>query len=188
MKYKVNEIFYSIQGEGFFTGQPAVFIRFSGCNLKCPWCDTKHEEGQYYTKTELEKAVDGITHGNEDIIIVFTGGEPTLQLSDEEILLQDYFTCIETNGTNKPPKWVDWVTCSPKTNITFDKFIPNEIKVVYEPERKEYLLDLTKVDSNLFLQPLEKEGKMNIEETLKFIKQHPEFRLSLQTHKLIGVR
>ena len=186
MKYKVNEIFYSIQGEGFFTGLPAVFIRLSGCNLKCPWCDTQHEKGEWFTKEELEAIVNKMTKGNKNILIVFTGGEPTLQLNDE-VLLDGYIRAIETNGTNPIPKWLDWVTCSPKTDIKFNE-LPNEIKIVYEKHREEYIKSLENLEINLYVQPLEKDGKMNIDETIAFIKENPTFKLSLQTHKLIGVK
>ena len=188
MKYKVNEIFYSIQAEGFYVGTPAIFIRLSGCNLKCPWCDTKyHNEGKEYTKEELEQEVKKLTNGNKDIIIVFTGGEPTLQLKNEEELLNGYYRTIETNGLLSVPEWINWVTCSPKTDIEFKK-IPDEIKIVYENHRKKYLKELLNYDTKLFLQPLEKDDKMNIKETIDFIKQYPKYRLSLQIHKMIGVR
>ena len=190
MKYKVNEIFYSIQAEGANAGSPAIFVRLSGCNLKCPWCDTKnHDKGKWYTKEELEAEVRNLADNR--VIVVFTGGEPTLQLKEDEELLPEYYKTIETNGTNPVPSWIDWITCSPKTNIDFDKtsFKPNEVKVVYEKNREKYLEDL--IWNNcylLFLQPLEEDGKMNISETIEFIKKHPEYRLSLQFHKMIGVR
>ena len=191
MNYKVNEIFYTVQAEGTFAGKASVFIRLCGCNLQCPWCDTKyHTKGEIYTKEEIEQRVDYLTHGNKDVNIVFTGGEPTLQLKEEEPLLEGYFRCIETNGTNEVPSWIDWVTCSPKSDIDFDKMSrkPDEIKVVYEYGRDKYLKDLEKYQIPLFIQPLEQNGKMNIMEVFDFIKQNPTYRLSLQYHKLIGVR
>lgn len=190
-KYKINEIFYSIQTEGTFAGKASIFIRLCGCNLSCPWCDTKHHTiGEFYTKEEIEEKVNILTRGNKDIHIVFTGGEPTLQLSEEEELLKDYYRCIETNGTNKVPSWIDWITCSPKSDIDFSSIgrNPNEIKVVYEHGRDKYLQSLLQRGIPLFLQPLEENGKMNIAEVLDFIKLNPQYRLSLQYHKLIGVR
>lgn len=188
MRYKVNEIYYSIQAEGFYAGTPAIFIRLSGCNLQCPWCDTKyHNEGTFYTKNELEEEVDKLTKGNKDIIIVFTGGEPTLQLKDEEELLKGYYRTIETNGLLPAPKWFNWITCSPKTDIKFST-IPNEIKIVYEENRQDYIKSLLKYNTKLYIQPLEKDNKMNIKETIDFIKDNPKFKLSLQIHKMIGVR
>lgn len=191
-QYKINEIFYSIQGEGYFTGTPAIFVRFSGCNLKCPWCDTKHEEGTLYTKEQLEAIVDKILKdkNTQDVLIVLTGGEPTLQISDEERLFNEFFVAIETNGTNKVPRWVNWITVSPKSNIMPSdfKFKPNEIKLVYEKHREEYYKSLKGSDAFLYLQPLELDGKMNTEETVNFVKENPEYRLSVQLHKFIGVR
>lgn len=190
MKYKINEIFYSIQGEGFYAGSPAVFIRFSGCNLKCPWCDTEHNEGIVLTKEQLENEVEKLTQGDKNILIVFTGGEPTLQLKEDEELLSNYFRAIETNGTNKVPDWVNWITISPKTNMKLSDFknYPDEIKVVFEPDRKEYINYLKTLGGRLYLQPLELNGKMNIKETLDYIKENPEYKLSVQLHKLIGVK
>lgn len=186
MRYKVNEIFYSLQAEGFYAGCPAVFVRLSGCNLKCPWCDTKyHNEGTWYTKEELEKAVYDIIPSKE-VFIVFTGGEPTLQLKEEEELFEGFEKHIETNGTNPVPSWIDWVTVSPKSDIKIEK--ADEVKVVYENGRDEYLESLEDEDYLLFLQPLELNGKMNIQETVDFILKHPRYRLSLQFHKMIGVR
>ena len=189
MKYKVNEIFYSLQAEGFFAGTPAVFVRLCGCNLQCPWCDTKyHNEGKWYTKEELESEVRSLA--DERVLVVFTGGEPTLQLKEEEELLPEYYKTIETNGTNPVPSWIDFVTCSPKTDIDSENapLDPDEVKVVYEKGREKYLESLTKYKRMLYLQPLEENGKMNIEETIDFIKKHPQYRLSLQFHKMIGIR
>lgn len=191
MNYKVNEIFYSIQTEGEHTGKAAVFIRLCGCNLSCSWCDTKHHIiGEEYTKVELEEMVKFLTRGNKDIIIVFTGGEPTLQLKEEEPLLEGYYTCIETNGTNKVPSWINWITCSPKSNIDFKAIgrLPDEIKVVYEHGRDKYLKSLLGLKTKLFIQPLEVNGQMNIAEVFDFVKLNPKYRLSLQYHKIIKVR
>ena len=184
MSYKVNEIFYSIQTEGLYTGTPAIFIRFSGCNLKCSWCDTNHNTGRFYTKKQLEDRVKKLS--KDKPIIVFTGGEPTLQLKEEEELLKGYERHIETNGLLKVPSWIDWVTVSPKTNITKFKNKVDEIKVVFEKRRIGYIKSLK--CKNLFIQPLEKEDKMNIRQVIKFIKENPKFRLSLQYHKIIGIR
>ena len=191
MSYKVNEIFYSLQAEGTYAGCAAVFIRLCGCNLQCPWCDTKyHTKGEFYTKEEIEEKVNYLTHGDKNVIIVFTGGEPTLQLKEDEPLLKDYYKCIETNGTNKVPSWINWITCSPKSDIDFKAIgrMPNEIKVVYEYGRDKYLKSLLDLNVPLFIQPLELNGKMNIAEVFDFIKQNPIYRLSLQFHKMIGVR
>ena len=191
MNYKINEIFYSVQAEGFYAGHPAIFVRLCGCNLRCPWCDTKyHTQGEWYTKEELERTVKKLSKDTKNVIIVFTGGEPTLQLKDEEELLKGYRRHIETNGTKPVPKWIDYVTCSPKSDIDFKAMgrKPDEIKVVYEQGRDKYLKSLQKQNCRLYLQPLELDGKMNIKETMNFILGHPRYKLSLQFHKMIGVR
>lgn len=188
MKYKVNEIFYSLQAEGTYAGYPAIFVRLSGCNLKCPWCDTKyHNDGKWYSKEELEQIVRSYSTKTDNAIVVFTGGEPTLQLKEEEELLPEYYRTIETNGTNPVPSWINWVTCSPKTDLKFKK-MPDEIKVVYEEGREKYLDYLKTLPVMLYLQPLEIDGDMNIQQTVEYIKENPEFRLSLQFHKMIGIR
>lgn len=186
--YKINEIFYSIQGEGYYAGTPAIFVRFSGCNLKCPWCDTKHEKAILFTKEDLEKRVNLLSNNNKDIMVVLTGGEPTLQIKEEEPLFLNRYVAIETNGTNKVPSWVSWITISPKTNLLEFKNYPDEIKTVFETSRIAYYDKLKNVGGRLYLQPLEQNGQMNIQETLDYIKQNPEYRLSVQLHKLIGVR
>ena len=191
MKYKVNEIFYSLQAEGTYAGCPAIFVRLSGCNLKCPWCDTKyHNEGRWYTKEELEQAVRNYSADAENVIVVFTGGEPTLQLKEEEELLPEYYRTIETNGTNPVPSWIDWITCSPKTDLEFNIHtrMPNEIKVVYEEGRENYLDYLKTLPVRLFLQPLEIDGYMNTKDTVEYIKKNPKYKLSLQFHKMINIQ
>ena len=191
MNYKVNEIFYSLQAEGKHAGTAAVFVRLCGCNLKCPWCDTKyHTQGEMYTKEELEEKVRSLAK-DENAIVVFTGGEPTLQLKEEEELLPEFYRAIETNGTNPVPSWINWVTCSPKTDILFPNktLDPDEVKVVYEYGRDKYLKKLAEsYQGELYLQPLELNGKMNTQETVDFIKENPRYKLSLQFHKIIGIR
>jgi organic radical activating enzyme len=121
---KVNEIFASIQGEGKYTGTPAVFVRFSGCNLNCSWCDTKHEDGAELTVTEAYlKVKHYLDHYNEIRHVVFTGGEPLLQKDLPDLILKfnpRYYTIqIETNGTIGVKGWpytTCWITCSPKPN------------------------------------------------------------------------
>lgn len=113
MAYLVNEIFYSLQGEGYYTGTPAVFLRLSGCNLRCPFCDTDHSASE---PMEIDTLVDRLL-GYPSRHLVITGGEPSLQVDRLLIeVLHDagFYVQIETNGTNRLPDNIDWVTCSPK--------------------------------------------------------------------------
>ena len=110
---RVNEIFYSLQGEGYFTGTPAVFLRLSGCNLKCWFCDTRHHEAREMKPDEIVAEMQQYPSRH----LVITGGEPSLQLDREFINLlheHGYFVQVETNGTMRLPSNVDWITCSPK--------------------------------------------------------------------------
>lgn len=190
--YKINEIFYSIQGEGANAGVPAVFVRFSGCNRRCPFCDTDHESGVEMTAQQIRQAVEKADNG-QNTMVVLTGGEPTLQLSDEENLFpytsSRRFIAIETNGTGAVPSWIDWVTVSPKDDIPLDK-LPrfNEVKLLFDKTRLDYFQLFNRDGITAFIQPIERSGKMNIQETVNFIKQNPCFRLSVQIHKLIGIQ
>lgn len=116
MNLNVNEIFYSLQGEGGRTGQASIFIRLAKCNLACSFCDTDFERGVKMTTDEVFEEIDKF--GCKWII--WTGGEPTLQLTDEIVALfkeKGYFQAIETNGTKKVPMGIDYITCSPKQNF-----------------------------------------------------------------------
>ncbi len=189
--YRVNEIFYSIQGEGAFAGTPAVFVRFSGCNLACPWCDTDHSHFVEMTRDELEDAVRGLLKGHDGAIIVLTGGEPALQLRDDEPLFHGFGcrVCIETNGTLPVPPWVDWITVSPKNGLSPVVPRANELKFVFEPEHIPYYLSMQEADCEKRIQPLaRKDGTTNLAEALEFVLAHPRFKLSVQLHKIIGVR
>ena len=179
---KINEIFYSLQGEGFHTGTPAVFIRFSGCNLKCPFCDTQHEEGVMMTDEEILAAVK--VHPAR--MVVLTGGEPSLWI-DEELVARLHeagkYVAIETNGTHTLPSSIDWVTCSPKAGAQLKVDRMGEVKVVYEGQ------DIAPYEQlparHFFLQPC---SCINTAETVDCVMAHPRWRLSLQTHKLIDIR
>ena len=189
--YQVNEIFYSIQGEGAFAGTPAVFVRFSGCNLGCPWCDTDHARAEEMTGAELENAVRALLDGREGAIIVLTGGEPALQLREDEPLFRGFGAkiCIETNGTLPVPSWIDWVTVSPKDGLKDVVPAPDELKFVFEPERLPYYLTWQDAACVKSIQPLAgRDGATNLPEALAFVLAHPKFKLSVQLHKIIGVR
>lgn len=178
---KINEIFYSLQGEGFHTGTPALFIRFSGCNLKCSFCDTKHEEG------ELMSYEDIVAKAKEcpAKMVVLTGGEPSLWIDEafvEKLHQAGKYVCIETNGTHPIPDSVDWITCSPKGSPVVLTRI-DEVKVVYtgDEDVEPYLTLPAQVH---FLQPC---SCKNTQEVVAYIQEHPQWRLSLQTHKWIGI-
>ncbi len=182
-KYSVNEIFYSLQGEGYFTGTPAVFLRLSGCNRQCPFCDTDFSHGSPMSAAEIsaECAAYPARH------LVVTGGEPLLQL-DSDLLralkAYGFFVQVETNGSLPAPVEVDWVTCSPK-DAPWNVDRVDELKVVFQA----FDIDPEELAGHfhtprLFLQPL---SCSNTEQTVEYIKAHPHWRLSLQTHKMINI-
>lgn len=183
LQLRVNEIFYSLQGEGFWTGTPAVFVRLSGCNLKCGFCDTSHFRFSLMTPREILKKVTAFPSSH----VVLTGGEPTLQPLGELVALLHQagkYIHIETNGTNPVDPAVDWVTCSPKKNTTLLIGHIDELKVVFHDIDPECYAPLFPRNGNLFLQPC---SGGNIPQTVEYILNHPWWRLSLQTHKLIDI-
>lgn len=178
---KINEIFYSLQGEGYHTGTPAVFVRFSGCNLRCSFCDTRHEEGVMMSDEEIVQAV---CHYPATMVIL-TGGEPSLFVDDtlvEMLHRAGKWVAMETNGTHKVPDNLDWITCSPKEGGDLHIQRMDELKVVYQGQSLEPYESLPV--RHRFLQPC---SGANIAETVACVKSHPRWRLSLQTHKLIDI-
>ena len=187
--YRVNEIFRSIQAEGANAGRSAVFVRFAGCNLDCRFCDTNHDPYREMTAAEINAEISRLTHGDRSVLVVFTGGEPTVQLREDEVLGGGNPKAIETNGLLAPPSWIGWVTVSPKTKIAAKELRrANEVKVLYGLLPEDYLLSLVGMHAALYVQPLEANGFMNTADCVKFIEAHPQFRLSIQWHKLTGVR
>ena len=208
MLYKVNEIFYTLQGEGAHSGIPAVFVRFSGFNLRCPWCDTEFAEYTEMTVEEIVKEVQDLydVPNERHKMCVLTGGEPSLQVDKaliEALHQAGFYICIETNGTRPLPKGIDWITCSPKEATKLALTRVNEVKVVftgtYDPEvwRKQLKAE------HWLLQPLRYNGDMlieggideweddrndNLDETVRYILAHPFWRLSVQLHKIVGLR
>lgn len=182
--YRVNEIFESLQGEGYYTGRAAVFLRFAGCNRRCPFCDTDHEHGVEMTADEILARISQYTTRH----LIVTGGEPLLQL-DEPLIQQlhngGWYIHVETNGSLPVPDGVDWVACSPKDEpLRIDPADVTELKVVFStpdvlPQYKKRF-----PDSMLYIQPCSGE---RIPEIVQYIKLNPEWRLSLQTHKLINI-
>lgn len=178
---KINEIFYSLQGEGKWSGTPMIFIRFSGCNLKCSFCDTDHADAKEMSTADILAAVNQYRTRH----VCLTGGEPSLFVTQELIDMlhqQGRFIHIETNGTHELPEGVDWVTVSPKTETIALK-AADEIKIVYQgQEVKKWLAFPAKYH---YLQPCSCE---NTAEVINYIKSNPEWKLSVQMHKLLNLR
>lgn len=178
---KINEIFYSLQGEGFHTGTPALFIRFSGCNLKCSFCDTPHETGTWMSDEEIMRRVAECPAQT----VILTGGEPSLWISDEfidQLHNLGKYVCIETNGTRPIPTSIDWVTCSPKgAPVVLERI--DEVKVVFTGEDVEPYASLPA--RYHYLQPC---SCQNTQAVVDYILEHPSWMLSLQTHKYIQIQ
>lgn len=196
---KINEIFYSLQGEGFHVGTPAVFIRFSGCNLQCPFCDTRHRDGVMMTDDEIVDLVNLY----QSSWIILTGGEPSLYIDEKFIdflhRATDKKIAIETNGTCPLPHGIDWVTLSPKTGISGAEDLPlkieraDEIKVVDmgQPLEEYFRLSCRKENTHMYLQPCwvpdKKEFRKNIESTVKRVCSDPRWSLSIQIHRYLNI-
>lgn len=209
--YSVKEIFFTLQGEGYHTGRAAVFCRFAGCNLWsgreadretaiCSFCDTDFvgigpDGGRFASADGLADAVasEWSRHCNEESrFVVCTGGEPLLQLDDQlvdALHRRGFQVAIETNGTRLPPRGVDWICVSPKARADLVLVNGNELKLVYpqvgaEPERYEKL-----AFEHFFLQPMDGPALAeNTRAAVRYCQQHPRWRLSLQTHKVLGIR
>jgi 7-carboxy-7-deazaguanine synthase len=213
LSYLVKEIFYSIQGEGFYAGHPAVFCRFSGCNLwsgeeedredaLCKFCDTDFvgfdgpEGGKYQSTPQLAKKIRQ-SWPQRDVkaakpFVVCTGGEPLLQLDAELItaLHEEGFEIgVETNGTIIPPPGIDWICVSPKAGVELLQLCGHELKLVFpqsgaQPEKYAHL-DFR----HFFLQPLDgPQRDFNTKLALEYVLAHPTWRISLQLHKILGVK
>lgn len=197
---RVNEIFYSLQGEGRFTGTPAVFLRLSGCNLSCPFCDTSHGRATEMTLGEILAELSRYPARH----LVITGGEPAMQLTAEvvgRLRRRGYFIQVETNGTLPLPAGIDWVTCSPKTDRV-DCGHVDEIKLLFMGDgtdaRRIARFDNLDIEYRC-LQPcdhtlstpdpggVERRNLDTLAACVAYIKLHPRWRLSLQTHKLINI-
>jgi 7-carboxy-7-deazaguanine synthase (Cx14CxxC type) len=211
MAYAVKEIFYTLQGEGVNAGRPAVFCRFAGCNLwsgqerdrsaaACTFCDTDFvgtegvNGGKFRSPAELADAVLARwpCPGAGDRLVVCTGGEPLLQLDASlvrELSARNVKVAIETNGTCLPPPGLDWICVSPKAGAPLNLTWGNELKLVYpqagiDPAAYEEL-----AFEHFLLQPMDgPERQRNTDLAIAYCLAHPRWRLSLQTHKLIGIR
>ncbi len=211
MTYAVKEIFYTLQGEGARSGRAAVFLRFAGCNLwngveddragaVCTFCDTDvvgtdgTEGGKYADATALADAVAAQwpKHSYAQPYVVCTGGEPLLQLDEALIAalhIHDFEIAIETNGTILPPPGIEWICVSPKAGAELAVEAGQELKLVYPqdgapPEKYADLLF-----DHYFLQPMDGPDRdANTRAAIEYCLKHPQWRLSLQTHKIIGIR
>ncbi len=180
MKYKINEIFYSIQGEGYNSGEARIFIRFSKCNLKCSFCDTDFNNFTELTKEQIFQKVTNYKSKN----IILTGGEPTLQIDNnliDYLKAKNYHLSIETNGTNIVNEKIDFITVSPKTQITQKQ--GNELKVIWSLFNKFDYSDLN--FEHYYIQP---ESEKNIKEIINYIKDNPKWKLSLQLQKMLKIQ
>lgn len=213
MTWSVREMYYTLQGEGVRTGRPAVFLRFAGCNLwsgrekdrstaVCRFCDTQFVGtggpggGKFLTAADLADAV--AEHwpaggGNARPYVVCTGGEPLLQLDDEVIdalHAKGFEVAIETNGTLPAPPGIDWICVSPKAGAEVVQRSGHELKLVYpqqewqaQPERFEGF-----AFEHFLLQPMDgDEREQNTRAAIDYCLRHPQWKLSLQTHKILGI-
>lgn len=212
MTYTVKECFYTLQGEGMQAGRPAVFCRFAGCNLwtgreqdrahaVCTFCDTDFvgvgpDGGKFATAEELARFVrsrwPADAPPNTRPFVVCTGGEPLLQLDSAAIDAMHaagFEIAVETNGTQQAPPGLDWICVSPKSTAPVVLTGGNELKLVYPqadalPERFEHL-----EFDHFLLQPMDGPGvEQNTRAAIAYCLEHPRWRLSLQTHKLLGLR
>ena len=188
MVKRVNDIFYSIQGEGRNTGRAAVFVRFAGCNLKCPFCDTDFDSFEELSDDEILRRIQSFPSH----FVVLTGGEPSLQVDEGLVALlhkHGYELAMETNGTHTIVPGIDWITCSPKGRTVIRRC--DELKCVFTGA--DSVPDTSGISAPLrYLQPCDVDDSARnatiVGECVEYIKAHPEWRLSLQTHKLVGFK
>ena len=210
MIYAVKEIFKTLQGEGAQMGRAAVFCRFSGCNLwsgreqdrsasACTFCDTDFVGmdgtggGRFPDADALAAAIEAAWAGSRDRrYVVLTGGEPLLQVDDALVAAlhtHGFEIGVETNGTQLPPAGLDWVCVSPKADTELLVTTGDELKLVYPQEKAlpERFADLA--FNHFFLQPMDNsEANANLVAAIQYCTDNPRWRLSLQTHKMIGIR
>lgn len=213
MSYAVKEMFLTLQGEGVHAGRRAVFVRFAGCNLWsglerdrataiCQFCDTDfigmdgEGGGRFKTASDLAKAVAG-TWGDdqESRFVVLTGGEPMLQV--DQILIdalhaEGFFIAIESNGTLAVPRTIDWICISPKAQSETVQRSGDELKLVWPQDDSDWQDMESWSFANLLLQPKDAiadpaASQDNLEQAIAFVQAHPKWRLSLQTHKILGL-
>lgn len=212
MPYSAKEIFYTLQGEGANAGRPAVFLRFAGCNLwtgrepdraeaVCRFCDTDFVGtdgpggGKFADAESLADAVAGTWPSGDDgraqRLVVCTGGEPLLQMDEMAIAAlqaREFEVAVETNGTIAAPASLDWICVSPKAEARLIQTSGNELKLVFpqvgaEPDRYREM-----EFQHFFLQPMDGPDRVvNTHRAVQYCLEHPQWRLSLQTHKMLGI-
>jgi 7-carboxy-7-deazaguanine synthase (Cx14CxxC type) len=211
MSYAVKEIFYTLQGEGANAGRAAVFCRFAGCNLwsgreqdrataTCTFCDTDFVGtdgdggGKFATADDLAESIASQwpdAQGGEPFVVC-TGGEPLLQLDKaliEALHRRGFFIAVETNGTVPVPAGVDWVCVSPKRGAGIVVQTGNELKLVYPQDDMDPASFENLKFQHFFLQPKDGvDAEPSLRKAIAYCKSHPRWRLSLQTHKLVGIR
>ncbi len=209
MAYSVKEIYYTIQGEGRHSGRPMIFCRFAGCNLwngreqdrmhaVCRFCDTDFVgtdgiNGGKYDAVELVNKIISLWPKESSVqpAVVFTGGEPALQLDETLITAMKQsgvYMAVETNGTISLPEGLDWICVSPKGDSVIRQTAGNELKLVY-PQPENQPEQFAGLDfEHFYLQPLEDEDwTQNTVSAVEYVKNHPKWRLSVQTHKYINI-
>lgn len=213
MSYQIKEAFYSLQGEGFHSGRPAIFCRFSNCNLWtgreadrsnaiCQFCDTDflgtdgQNGGRFKTAQALVEHLLTLWPQQQSTapFVVLTGGEPLLQV-DEPLIdtfhLYDFEVAIETNGTKEAPKEIDWICVSPKANAPLILDKGHELKLVY-PQTDLMPDKVADLDfEHFYLQPMDdadlQKHQHNIQTAVDYCLKHPQWKLSLQTHKILQI-
>lgn len=205
--YAVKEIYYTLQGEGHHTGRPAIFCRFAGCNLwtgreqdrdkaVCKFCDTDFwgtdgENGGKYTATQLADLIASLYPTGYRGYVVFTGGEPALQLDKTLVDIlheKDFEVAIETNGTLALAEGIDWICVSPKADTGIVVTKGHELKLVY-PQVKNTPEMYAELDfEHFYLQPLDDTNwDQNTKDTIAYVKNNPKWQISTQTHKYLNI-
>ena len=209
MTYRIKEIFFTQQGEGKNTGKDFIFVRFSGCNLWsgkeknrasaiCSFCDTDFygtdgiNGGKYLAKDLIEKIKSLWISTDNQIRVVLTGGEPLLQVDKpliDALKNEDIYIAVETNGTLEAPDGIDWICMSPKANTEIKLKKGSEVKVVY-PQKNLNPDDFNVLDfKNFYIQPMDSQSyEDNVSQAVKYCMRNPNWKLSLQTHKILGIR
>ncbi len=193
--YDLVEIFESLQGEGRNTGRPCVFVRFAGCNLSCPWCDTDVTRKFSASLEELVAEIVGL--GTKSVVL--TGGEPTIQEGLPELVAalkaKGYWIAVETNGTNAPDwlSFVDYVACSPKAefadSLTLDR--ADEVRVVASSESVVPFCESVReriAATDYYVSPCERDGNIDFATAKAVLARLPGWSLSVQIHKILGFR